>query len=103
MKPSEFLSEMDGHGIYSAEKLGELDAEYRDAVPTYSHQQTFAAIEARGLGGELAPDNGVKLIYGYTTAAALARLLLDEAPSNSLFGRGSGFRADLAALRAAGY
>lgn len=103
MKPSEFLSQMEGHGIYDAKMLSDLDEQYRGCVPTFTHKQTIAAIAARGLGGELAPDNGAKLIYGYSTASALANALLPDAPSNHLFGRGSGFRADLAALEEAGF
>ena len=103
MKPSEWLSHIEGHGIYALSVLDDLDPQYREAVPTYTHAQTMGAIANRGLGGELTLDDGERMVWGYTSASALARYLLPEVPSDKMFGRGSGHRADCAALAAAGY
>jgi hypothetical protein len=100
-KPSEFLDTLDGHGIYNATRLQECDFDV-SFVPTFSMQQTIDAIKARGLGGNLHGDEDARVIWGYTTSAALAKQYLDHVPSGRLHGRGSGFRADLAALKEAG-
>jgi hypothetical protein len=57
-------------------------------------------------GPQLDPDvpDAMLLIGGFELAQALVRLLLGLEPaSNDFIGRGSGYRADLAQLRAAGF
>jgi broad specificity phosphatase PhoE len=103
MKPSEFLETLDSHGIYAAAVLVDLDEEHRATVPVFSHGATVRAIRDRGLGGHLESDIGDRLIYGYTSASALARSLLKVAPGDRFLGRGSAFRANLAGLKDAGY
>jgi hypothetical protein len=106
MKPSDWLDLVDSHGIYDADMLGELDERYRDAVPLHTHAETVAAIERRGLGGELEPvtPEHDELFYGYQAASALAALCLDgRIPGDRFSGRGSAFRANYSALKEAGY
>ena len=52
MKPSEWLSHIDGHGIYALSVLDDLDPQYREAVPTYTHAQTMLHL---GLGTGTVP------------------------------------------------
>ena len=103
MKPSEFLEDLDSHGAYDAAILEDLDPELRDCVPQYTPQQMRAQMHKRGLGGVVYEDAPGKLIYGWTTASALARKLLPDEPGRRYHGRGYAFRANLAALKEAGF
>ena len=101
-KPTDLLAEMDSHGVYSAKMLGDCEFD-TSTVPVESHASIEAQIKARGLGGWMEPDNGAGLITGYKVATALARKFLGDAPGLAFHGRGSSFRADVAALKEAGH
>lgn len=100
-KPSELLRELDSHGIYNARALDECDFD-TDTVPTFTVDETARTIEARGLGGTVSGSDEDRLIYGFSTATALARAFLGESPGLMFQGRGSSFRCDLEALEKAG-
>jgi hypothetical protein len=101
MKPSEFLAQLEGHGIYDVVMLYDLDEQYRDCVPVFTQKQTQQVMDNRGLGGTLTMDTSVKLIYGYTTADALARKLAGK--TSTKMGRGSSFRDNVEIVREAGF
>jgi hypothetical protein len=101
-KPSELLADMDSHSIQNAKMLEECQFD-TSMVPTFSMKETEANMKARGLGGWIEGKPEDRLIYGWTTAAALARQFLGNAPGSAFMGRGSSFRADLAALEKAGH
>jgi hypothetical protein len=101
-KPTDLLAELDSHGIYDAQMLDECGFD-TSAVPVESHANVAAQIVARGLGGELAPDNGQGLISGYKVAYALAMQFLGDSPGTAYMGRGSSYRADYQALKDAGH
>lgn len=96
----EWASQFDSHGIYDAGKLSELEqfGIPADIVPTYTHDQQVAAIEARGCGGWI-EDHGTRTFVGYMLSGALARYVTGNEPGAQFFGRGSAHRANLAALR----
>lgn len=100
--PSSFLEELDSHGIYGVGMLDECQFD-TSMIPTYSMDETAAAIEQRGLGGRLEGDPNDRLFYGWTAATALAQAFLGRTPGNAFMGRGSSFRADLKALKEAGH
>lgn len=99
-KPTELLEDMDSHGIYDAAMLDECDFEI-DSVPVFSKQSTEQAIAGRGLGGSVHGPDDARFIYGWTTAEALAKVILDFSPWQQ--GRGTRFRACVSALREKGY
>jgi hypothetical protein len=96
----------DSHGIYDRNKAVAIlqDAGWPAELPQGStNREMFAAIEGRGLGGELKPEayKGQRLIAGYTIAEFVARHIdgADITLMNQLMGRGSRFRAAVAAIR----
>jgi len=98
-----WLDGLDSHTIYPVDELAaELRAlGWRDPLPTGStHAQIARAIDARGLGGELAPDDGRRLIAGFEVSRWLAAYMLGHAPGDRFYGRGSAHRANVAGLRA---
>lgn len=99
-KPSELLDYLDSHGIYSANILNQCEFD-TDSIPTFTSEQTLATMEARGLGGEL-DDTDDRLIYGYTTAQALASKFAGKTPGDMYHGRGSAFRANAQAVKESG-
>lgn len=102
-KPTELLDAMDSHGIYAAAMLDECTFD-TSRIPQFTRKQTARQIGERGLGGELTPGPDDDLfLYGWTTASALAIALLGDSPGSSFHGRGSSFRADLKALKEAGF
>jgi len=100
-KPTELLDEIGSHGICSAEILNECSFD-TSRVPTYSPKETAETIEARGIGGTMPEETG-PLVYGYSTAAALAEQLLGSNPGAMFMGRGSQFRACYQGLERAGH
>lgn len=101
-KPSELLAEMHSHGIYGVSILGDC-AFSTEGVPTFSAAETQSRIVERGLGGEVTPTTD-QLIYGWTTASALAKRYVGGYPGeNQLSGRGSIFRACAKALTEEGF
>jgi len=100
-KPTALLAGFDSHGIYRASILDECSFE-TDLVPTYTPEQTIEGIQARGLGGQLETRED-QLIYGWTTAAALAEQFLGDNPGQIFFGRGRQFRACVEELEKAGF
>jgi hypothetical protein len=102
-KISEWLNECGSHDIYHADKIGEDFTECtgeQPCWPVHSRKQTAAAIEARGLGGNLKEED-VPLCYGYEMAEALAYKIA-KFQSNKM-GRGSLFRDCVSALAKAGH
>lgn len=99
--PSEFLSKLDSHGIYDARLLDDCDFD-TSAVGTVSLATQAAAMEQRGLGGELHGQMTDRTFTGWSAAASLARHYLGEAPGDAFMGRGSSFRANLKALSEGG-
>jgi hypothetical protein len=102
-RPSELLADMHSHGITNAEILSECSFD-TSAIPTFTADETVQKIQDRGLGGELDIEaHSQQLIYGWTTASALARQFLSEDPGAAYMGRGSSFRACVSALEKAGH
>lgn len=101
-KPTELLDDLDSHGIYNAKMLDDCEFD-TDSVPTFTIEETSERIRARGLGGQVEGYPEDRLIYGWTTATALAKVFCGDAPGLQFQGRGSSFRADLEALREAGH
>jgi hypothetical protein len=103
MKPSEFLNDLDSHGIYDDAILRQ---DYENLVgrpaPWRSHDSEAIrdSIKARGLGGSYeSTRNGVT---GYEIAESIA----DELCANRqkiMIGRGSRFREAVDALKLAGF
>jgi hypothetical protein len=94
------LEQMDSHGIYAESILDPLPAHLRAVVPTHTETEVIAQIKARGLGGSVDKTDEM-LVSGYMAATALAQAILGDAPGLAFHGRGSSFRADLAALKQA--
>lgn len=90
------LVRMEGHGIYRESILKDLPESLRNRVPVHTTQETQAAIDARGLGGFVEPSNGC--VWGYTTAAVLAKAITGE--QSAKMGRGSAFRDNVALISA---
>lgn len=105
-KLSEWLADFDSHTVYDVSCLDDCPLEgAREVVPVQTHAQVKTAIQQRGLGGTLAPDNGHGLVSGYMMAEALGRKALGpehDGSWNRYQGRGSRFRAVIADLQAAG-
>lgn len=102
-KPSEFLAELDSHGIYGTSALALCDFD-TSMIPVRTAEGVEASIEARGLGGEFeASGSETGYFSGWQAAATLARDLLGTAPGSRYHGRGSSFRANVAGLREAGF
>lgn len=102
---ADFLDGLDSHAIYDLDGIWvDLDAIGYDGPKPEgaSLAEMRRAIDARGLGGTLLAEGrpGQRLIAGYQLAALVARRLLGEAPGDAFFGRGSAFRANVAAIRA---
>lgn len=99
-KPTELLADIDSHGIYDAKMLERCNFD-TSKVPTFTVPQTIKSIKARGLGGELSPAHtkDTRLIYGWTTAEALASSYISF--SSTAFGRGTVFRQCFTALKGA--
>lgn len=104
-KVSEFLSELDSHGIYDAELLAADFKEKTGEKPcwsTFSAKQTAKTMANRGLGGTIKTKDPKKMLaYGYTTAIACASEYVPGFQSTKL-GRGSAFGEAIAALQKAG-
>jgi hypothetical protein len=97
---------LDSHGIYDLKWVTEelTKVGYTGSMPGgLTQDQMFKSIEARGLGGELDPEEypGQLSVAGYIVAGHVTRVLLGEAPGDKFFGRGSAFRANVSALKAA--
>jgi hypothetical protein len=101
-KPSDLLDDLNSHDIVNVQILQQCEFD-TSMIPTFTMKQTIASIKRRGLGGHLEGAESDVLIYGWTTARALAVKLLGNAPGDRFHGRGSAFRADKAALREAGF
>lgn len=102
-KPTELLADMDSHGIYDAAMLDECEFD-TDCVPQFTPERTVRDIERRGLGGQLVAKPASKLIYGWTTAEALATKFLGRDPTPTyISGRGTRFRHCVQALREGGF
>lgn len=101
---ADFLATLDSHTIYD---LGWITVElrsrgYAGPVPYgMTHRQVFAAIEGRGLGGQLAAEDyeGQRYVAGDAIAATLCRQVTGSAPGDTFMGRGAAFRANLDYLR----
>lgn len=105
-KLSEWLADFDSHTVYDERCLDDCPLEgAREVVPVQSHGSVKRSIEARGLGGTLAPDQGRGLVTGYMMAEALAQKALGpehDGSWNRYQGRGTRFRAAISDLEAAG-
>ena len=103
MKISEWLiNNTDSHVIQDHEKLAESfekETGHKANWPHFTEKQTRAAIEARGLGGEL-KGGCDKLCYGYNVAESLAWEHAQFRSSKN--GRGFRFRECIAALQEKG-
>ena len=100
---SDVVADLDSHGIYDAAKVAEdlVAAGYTGPLPEgITHAEMRKAIEDRGLGGWLAPDDGTRHIAGHTVAAMVCSHLTGTQPGSQYFGRGTAYRADLAAIKA---
>ncbi len=96
MKVSEFLKELDSHGIYKADTLA---AEFTEKTgktpcwPVHRAADAAAAIQTRRLGGQLGSnDPQEKLAYGYEIAEALANLYGAKDNTRQYPGRATRFR-----------
>lgn len=102
----QWLGELHSHEIYDSVGMANDFKEKTGLDPCWgggwSHKEMTNAIKARGLGGNLKPDNGHQLIAGYEVAEALAdKLVPGKSRHPTLYGRGSRFWAALEALKAA--
>ena len=101
-KVSEFLNDLNSHGIYANAALAD---DFRKSTgmepcwPVHSAQATAQAIAARGLGGEV-NGNG-EVAWGYEVAGALADKYGSQ-EFTQFSGRGSQFREALRRLIATG-
>ena len=100
MKVSEWLNDrISSHGIYTASELAQ---DFREQTgiepcwPTHTVEDARAAIDARGLDGHV--DDGPDVAYGYEIAAALEHKLAGTHTCDMFHGRGSRFRASVAAI-----
>jgi len=105
MNPSEFLSELDSHGIYDARKMADAWRKETGMEPCWHAtptKQLKQAIKERGLGGWIDPtvSSGVS---GFGLATAVANHLVPERVCRGFSGRGSIFREAIEHLAAAGY
>jgi hypothetical protein len=104
-KISEWLNELDGHGIYEAvpmaKEFTEETGETPDVWPIHTTKQTRKIMRDRGLGGTLDAKFDSQLVYGYELAATLARKYANGYRSRYI-GRGSSFRDCVEAIREAG-
>jgi len=102
-KPSEFLNDLDAHGIYDALSLAD---DWRKSTglepcwPTHSVAVTQAAIQSRGLGGEVNGEGNVA--WGYEVAEAVALELCGDT-GHPYHGRGSRHREAIRMLVTAGH
>ena len=102
-QPSEFLAELDSHGIYDAEHLAEdwrKNTGLEPCWPTHSVAATQATIEGRGLGGQVSGEG--KTAWGYEVAEAVALELCGDT-GYPYHGRGSRHREAIRMLVAAGH
>ena len=111
MKPSEWLSTLNSHSIYTANGVQEdfeksVDFPVEVGVgelplwPIHSVSATRQAIEERGIGGYI--DDGGDVAYGYEIARAVEKRFLGTDNGGRYQGRGSQFRAAIEALQSAG-
>lgn len=101
---------LEGIGSHSIVDLGHATgllraAGYTGPMPNgYTHDQTMRQINDRGLGGGLAKEDypGQKYIAGFQLAPVVVCSVTgaEVNPGSQYFGRGSSFRADVAAIRA---
>lgn len=100
---ADWLGCLDSHTIYSADILSELPDDMAAVVPVQSTKQVRAAIEARGLGGELRAPENARLFTGYMASMAICTARLGHDRANAAYGRLSGrgsiHRAAISALR----
>jgi len=98
---ADWLSELDSHSIYDSGALELELAEKVLGVPTNWPSQTQPAVkramDRRGLGGTIAPDDGKRLATGHEIAEFLAVELAGF--RSRCHGRGSIHRSCIAALR----
>lgn len=121
IKVSVWLREVGSHTVMGAVFLAHLPEDInvaiepdrakltREGVAVSLPLETMADVEARmkadARGGELKADrNSRELVFtGYEAASSLARLILHSDPGATYGGRGTGFKANVTALEAAGY
>jgi hypothetical protein len=104
-KPSEFLKEMDSHGIYQANNLvtryeNETGIKL-EPKPQFSKMTKTEAKQIFGFGGSIDPSFiGQPYVGGYSFAMIVANRLKVDFPRT--LGRGFQFRAVIDALEKAG-
>lgn len=99
---TDVVAELDSHTIYARDDiLVDLRAAgYTGPFPEgMSHRQMVGAIKDRGLGGSLGPDDGMRLIAGYSVAQIVAGGTAGRTPGDRYHGRGSAYRANVEAIR----
>lgn len=99
-KPSEFTAWLDPWGIYDAAVLDRCQFD-TSKVPTFTQKQTEVNIANSKTGGQLDRSGPDRLIYGYTSAAALARQFAGKVSGK--MGRGFSHRENTMILREAGF
>lgn len=105
VRVSEWIrNNVNSHEIYDSTKLGKSFTArtglQQPPWPEHSTQETARAIQSRGLSGSIEKQE-VSNAYGWEVAESLARKLA-QWPGTFQQGRGSRFRAAIAALDQAG-
>lgn len=98
---SEWLSNIDSHGIYDAEPCAKdftSETGKEPCWPTHSVAATKQAIQARGVGGSVNGKSDERVCYGYEIAESCAEKYAHSTAHQSLQGRGSRFRVAVMAL-----
>jgi hypothetical protein len=109
-KPSEWLGELDSHGIYDSRALmARYELETGQKAPGWPEHfpaETRQHIKARGLGGEMKTDTPELQLqaYGWEIARALEAALVPKSQqlSHVVEGRGSAYRLCVEALQRMG-
>ena len=105
-KISDFLKDLNSHSIYAEPTLSadfERTFGKKAPWPTHSIGRTSTSTgQFKGVEGELRGKDSDRCSYGYEIAAACEQEFAKTSEFGNYHGRGSAFRASIAALEKAG-